>query len=104
MTTTAARALAILDDLIAFPTVSADSNLAMIDYIRALLERIGIASTLFFNEERTKANLFASLGPKNHSGVLLSGHSCPWRGRLGRATPSVSASARAAFMVGARRI
>ena len=75
MTTTAARALAILDDLIAFPTVSADSNLAMIDYIRALLERIGIASTLFFNEERTKANLFASLGPKNHSGVLLSGHS-----------------------------
>jgi acetylornithine deacetylase/succinyl-diaminopimelate desuccinylase-like protein len=37
MTTTAARALAILDDLIAFPTVSADSNLAMIDYIRALL-------------------------------------------------------------------
>lgn len=75
MTIVAARARAILEDLIAFPTVSADSNLAMIDYIRALLERSGIASQLFFNEERTKANLFASVGPKEQPGVLLSGHS-----------------------------
>jgi acetylornithine deacetylase len=69
------RARNILDDLIAFPTISSDSNLAMIDYIRALLERAGIASSLIFNEERTKANLFASIGPKDRQGVLLSGHS-----------------------------
>jgi len=65
----------ILDDLIAFPTISSDSNLAMIDYIRALLERADIASSLIFNEERTKANVFASIGPKDRPGVLLSGHS-----------------------------
>jgi len=69
------RARNILDDLIAFPTISSDSNLAMIDYIRALLERAGIASSLIFNKERTKANVFASIGPKDRPGVLLSGHS-----------------------------
>lgn len=69
------RARSILDDLIGFATISSDSNLAMIDYIRALLERAGIASTLIFNDERTKANLFASIGPKDRPGVLLSGHS-----------------------------
>ena len=69
------RARSILDDLIGFATISSDSNLVMIDYIRALLERAGIASTLIFNDERTKANLFASIGPKDRPGVLLSGHS-----------------------------
>ena len=69
------RARSILFDLIAFPTISSDSNLAMIEYIRSLLERAGIASSLIFNEERTKANLFASIGPKDKPGVLLSGHS-----------------------------
>ena len=71
----AARARSILDDLIAFPTVSSDSNLAMIDYIRVLLERAGITSSLIFSEDRKKANLFASIGPNDRPGVLLSGHS-----------------------------
>jgi acetylornithine deacetylase len=70
-----ARTQEILADLIALPTVSAESNLAMIDYIRSLLDQVGIASVPVFNEERTKANLFASIGPKNVAGILLSGHS-----------------------------
>jgi acetylornithine deacetylase len=70
-----ARAAAILADLVGFPTISARSNLDLIDYIRALLLNSGIESIHVFNEERTKANLVASIGPKNQAGgVLLSGH------------------------------
>ena len=68
------RALAILADLIAFPTISSETNLALIDYVRALLARVGVESALIFNAERSKANLFASIGPKDLAGVLLSGH------------------------------
>ncbi len=70
-----ARAAAILADLVRFPTISARSNLDLIEYIRALLLNCGIESIPVFNEERTKANLVASIGPKNQTGgVLLSGH------------------------------
>ncbi len=70
-----ARAAAILADLVGFPTISARSNLDLIEYIRALLLNRGIESIPVFNEERTKANLVASIGPKNQTGgVLLSGH------------------------------
>jgi len=69
-----ARAREILADLIAFPTVSADSNLALIAYVEALLRRAGAAPTLVFNATRTKANLFASLGPGAEPGILVSGH------------------------------
>ena len=68
------RAREILADLVAFPTVSADSNLALIDYVDALLKRAGAAPRLIFNAARTKANLFASLGPDAEAGILLSGH------------------------------
>ena len=70
-----ARASAILADLVGFPTISARSNLALIDYIRACLLKCGIESIPVFNEERTKANLVASIGPRHQvGGVLLSGH------------------------------
>jgi len=70
-----ARAAAILADLVGFPTISARSNLDLIEYIRALLLNRGIESIPVFNEEHTKANLVASIGPKNQTGgVLLSGH------------------------------
>jgi acetylornithine deacetylase len=68
------RALEILADLIAFPTISSQTNLALINYVRALLARAGVESALIFNTERSKANLFATIGPKDAAGVLLSGH------------------------------
>jgi acetylornithine deacetylase len=64
----------ILDDLIAFPTVSRDSNLALIAYIESFLERLGISSTLVHSEDGRKANLWASIGPAGKPGVVLSGH------------------------------
>ena len=68
------RTIDILADLIAFPTVSADSNLAMIAYIADLLEAAGATVDVFHDETGHKANLFATLGPQVDGGILLSGH------------------------------
>ncbi|MDZ3992774.1 acetylornithine deacetylase [Pseudomonas sp. Teo4] len=64
----------LLERLIGFPTVSRDSNLELIYFIRDYLESYGVSSELFLNEERTKANLFATIGPDVEGGVVLSGH------------------------------
>lgn len=68
------RTECLLDSLIAFPTVSRDSNLAMIGFIRSYLDDLGIESVLTHNDERTKANLYAVFGPGKEGGVMLSGH------------------------------
>lgn len=65
----------LLADLIAFDTTSRESNLALIDYVRAYLAGLGIDSELLFNAERSKANLYARIGPAGAGGVMLSGHS-----------------------------
>ncbi|WP_299921669.1 acetylornithine deacetylase [uncultured Pelagimonas sp.] len=70
-----ARTIDILGDLIAFPTVSADSNLAMIDYLASHLEECGAAVHLMRDPSGSKANLFATLGPQKDGGIVLSGHS-----------------------------
>ena len=67
--------LSILGDLIAFPTVSADSNLAMINYLAERLEQAGARVELFRDDSGAKANLFATLGPDRDGGIVLSGHS-----------------------------
>ena len=63
-----------LEKLIAFPTVSRDSNLGLIAYVQGVLDGFGISSALVHNEEKTKANLWATIGPSNISGVALSAH------------------------------
>lgn len=69
-----ASSRALLDRLIGFATVSRDSNLEMIDFIRGYLAGFGVASELFYNPARTKASLFATLGPGDRGGIALSGH------------------------------
>ena len=64
----------ILTDLIAFPTVSRDSNLDLITYVQNHLSDFNIQSSLTFNDERSKANLHAVIGPEEVPGVMLSGH------------------------------
>ena len=63
-----------LEKLIAFPSVSRDSNLDLIAYVRDFLGGIGIDSMLVHNEDGRKANLWASIGPKDVPGIVLSGH------------------------------
>ncbi|MDV7145340.1 acetylornithine deacetylase [Tropicimonas sp. TH_r6] len=69
-----ASAIAILDDLIAFPTVSSESNLEMIVHLASLLSEAGAHVDLFHDSTGLKANLFATLGPEGPGGIVLSGH------------------------------
>lgn len=66
--------LDLLDRLVAFPSISADSNLPLIDFARAYLTERGFACRLVPDEGGQKANLFASIGPKQDDGIVLSGH------------------------------
>ena len=65
---------ALLAQLVGFATVSRESNLELIAFIRDYLVGFGVVSELFLNEEGTKANLFATIGPSERGGVVLSGH------------------------------
>jgi acetylornithine deacetylase len=69
--------------LVRMNTVSANSNLELIHFVRDELARHGVPSRLTFNAERTKANLFATLGENKPAGVILSGHTdtVPWDGQ-----------------------
>ena len=64
----------ILRQLIAYPTISADSNLQMIEYLADYLDHLGADVLLNHAPDGTKANLFATLGQGHENGVLLSGH------------------------------
>jgi acetylornithine deacetylase len=68
------RSLEILKRLIAFDTTSRESNLALIRYVDGLLTAHGVECTWVYDTDRKKANLFASVGPADQAGVLLSGH------------------------------
>jgi acetylornithine deacetylase len=64
----------ILDHLVSFPTVSRDSNLALIDFVESYLSDFGVASVRVPNEDGSKASLYAHIGPDVAGGVVLSGH------------------------------
>jgi acetylornithine deacetylase len=77
------RALELARTLVGFNTVSANSNLALIHCIRDELARLGVKSRLSYNADKTKANLFATLGEGKPAGLILSGHTdtVPWDGQ-----------------------
>ncbi|MDQ7911604.1 acetylornithine deacetylase [Pseudomonas sp. 102515] len=64
----------LLARLVAFDTTSRESNLALIDFVAGYLEGFGVPYELIHNGEGTKANLFATLGPADVPGIVLSGH------------------------------
>lgn len=88
-TTVSPRALELAQTLVRINTVSAGSNLALIHFIRDELARLGVASHLTYNAEKTKANLFATLGEGKPAGLILSGHTdtVPWDGQDWSADP-----------------
>src|SRR6478735_5600684 len=83
------RSLALAQTLVRMDTVSANSNLALIHFVRDELARLGVKARLTYNAERTKANLFATLGEGKPAGVILSGHTdtVPWDGQEWSADP-----------------
>jgi acetylornithine deacetylase len=88
-TTLSPRALKLAQALVRINTVSQHSNLALIHLIRDELARLGVASRLTYNADKTKANLFATLGEGKPAGVILSGHTdtVPWDGQDWSADP-----------------
>jgi len=77
------RALEMARSLVRINTVSRESNLGLIESIRDELSRHGVESRLTFDDDRRKANLFATLGAGKPAGVILSGHTdtVPWDGQ-----------------------
>jgi acetylornithine deacetylase len=69
-----AAATGILERLVGFDTVSANSNLALIDWVADYLDGHGIGCALTHDAAGKKANLFATIGPPERGGVVLSGH------------------------------
>jgi len=60
--------------LVGFDTTSRNSNLALIEFVRDYLDTHKVASELVFAEDGGKANLYATIGPQDQSGIMLSGH------------------------------
>jgi acetylornithine deacetylase len=74
MPTPMPASLALIRRLVAFDTTSRNSNLMLIDDVRDYLSALGIASQLIEDESGKKANLFATIGPADRPGIVLSGH------------------------------
>lgn len=64
----------LLKILVSFNTISALSNIEMIDFIRDYINGYGIETNIEFNPEGSKADLIATFGPKIEGGVVISGH------------------------------
>ncbi|WP_453932368.1 acetylornithine deacetylase [Acidovorax temperans] len=78
-----AHALELAQTLVRMNTISQNSNLELIHFVRDTLAQLGVKSRLTFNADKTKANLFATLGEGKPSGIILSGHTdtVPWTGQ-----------------------
>jgi len=83
------QSLQMAQTLVRMNTVSANSNLQLIDLAQAHLAALGVKSRITWNAERTKANLFATLGEGKPAGVIVSGHTdtVPWDGQAWSVDP-----------------
>jgi len=69
-----ASAREMIERLISFNTVSRDSNLGLIEWVRDYLQSHGAKTRLTHDSSGKKANLFATLGDSPKPGLILSGH------------------------------
>lgn len=68
------ESISMIERLIAFDTTSRNSNLELIEFIQGYLKDLGVESELVYNQDQSKANLYATLGPGDRGGIALSGH------------------------------
>jgi acetylornithine deacetylase len=64
----------LLSTLVGFDTTSHRSNLALIEWVGNYFAGLGIDVHLTSDDACTKANLFATVGPRDEGGVCLHGH------------------------------
>jgi acetylornithine deacetylase len=70
----AQRSIDILARLVSFDTTSRDSNLPLVAFVEAELAKLGVTGRRVANDDGTKTNLFATIGPMVEGGIVLSGH------------------------------
>jgi acetylornithine deacetylase len=68
------RALPLIERLVGFDTESSKSNLPLIEFVENYLGRLNVPFVRVPNTDGIKAALFATVGPMNDGGVVLSGH------------------------------
>jgi acetylornithine deacetylase len=73
--TPSAASRTLIERLTGFNTVSRDSNLGLIEWVRDYLQGFGASTRLTYDATGKKANLFATLGDSKKPGLILSGHS-----------------------------
>jgi acetylornithine deacetylase len=74
MTATRYSSREMIEKLISFDTTSRNSNLELITFVEDYLAGHGVASQRVENDDKTKSNLFATIGPARAGGIVLSGH------------------------------
>jgi acetylornithine deacetylase len=81
--TLSSRSLSLAQQLIQINTVSRNSNLPLIELAAEHLRALGVDVRVTYNFDKTKANLFATLGAGKPAGLILSGHTdtVPWDGQ-----------------------
>ena len=91
MSGTAIASLDMVRRLVGYDTTSRLSNLALIEFVRDYLDGHGVRSELMFDETGQKANLYATIGPEEGGGIMLSGHTdvVPVDGQEWRSDPFV---------------
>ncbi|MCM2292701.1 acetylornithine deacetylase [Allorhizobium sp. BGMRC 0089] len=68
------NATEILDRLVSFPSVVGTANGDIVAWVRAYLQDLSVTVTVLPGPEGDRSNLFASIGPKDVPGYILSGH------------------------------
>lgn len=63
-----------IEKFIGFDTISRNSNLGLVHFVRDFLRQLGIEPVLTYDKTGQKANLFATIGPNDRPGIILSGH------------------------------
>ena len=64
----------VLEALVGFDTTSRKSNLALVEWVEAYLDRLGVAHERVPDKTGSKANVWATIGPSGVPGTILSGH------------------------------
>lgn len=64
----------LLRRLVGFDTTSRNSNLVLIEHVEAYLDGLGVPHERMTSADGAKANLFATIGPADRPGIVLSGH------------------------------
>ncbi len=68
------RSKDVLAALVGFDTVSWNSNLDLIAWVEGYLDKLGVKHERVYDETGKKSNLWATIGPADVPGYILSGH------------------------------